>query len=352
VELSATNPLNAPLVLSQVRITTDGTDDLGTESLQEITLEPYETRIISLPLKIDNPSTVTIHSVKFNFHRFFPCEQLLSRRGRRLHATKEQRLTPTYATDTSLTVHIEPARPVISARVEGMPDTIYVGEEVVGTIEVRNEGKIAFENVQILLNPRGCVRIAGKSVSSAGFDAITLTLSGDATDGSSRIPNRLSKPRSLDLHTGAIPSGESRSIPIVLSLSRPGQVDLRGILIASSTDSPDDAAVTTIAHTLECRPLCSVSLKTQYSRSRLGDHLITAEVTNEATEALQIDQLCLLSQFWTSSDSKTYVCHFSSSKLVLILAVMQLCCLLTSLIGQSCQCSPTYRQSLTCGNHG
>jgi hypothetical protein len=171
VELCATNPLNSPLALKDMRVTADGIDDLGTESLDEVVLEPYETRIISLPLRVDTPSTITIRSVKFNFHRFFPYEQVLARRGRRLHATKEQRITPTYSTDTSMSVQIEPARPVISARLAGLPDTVFAGEEVVGTIEIRNDGKVAFENVQLFLDPQGCVRIAGRCITSERRDS-------------------------------------------------------------------------------------------------------------------------------------------------------------------------------------
>jgi hypothetical protein len=158
-ELVATNPLNCPLALTNVRITADS-DDLSTESLSEVILEPYESRIISLPMTATKPGTITIKSVKFDFHRFFPCEQPLARRGRRLHATKQQRVEPTYANDTSLNVEIQQARPVMSASLEGIPDVMYVGEQVGGTLVIRNEGKIAFEGVQLFVNELGSVRLA------------------------------------------------------------------------------------------------------------------------------------------------------------------------------------------------
>ena len=158
-ELIATNPLNCSLALTNVRITADS-DDLSTESLSEVILEPYETRIISLPITATKPGTITIKSVKFDFHRFFPCEQLLARRGRRLHATKQQRVEPTYANDTSLNVEIQQARPVVSASLEGVPDIMYVGEQVGGTLVIRNEGKIAFGGVQLFVNELGSVRLA------------------------------------------------------------------------------------------------------------------------------------------------------------------------------------------------
>ena len=163
-ELVAINPLNCPLALANVRITADS-DNLSTEALSEVVLEPYETRLISLPITVNKIGTITIKSVKFDFHRFFPCEQSLARRGRRLHATKQQRIEPNYATDTSLKVEISQARPVISATLKGLPDTTFMGEQVSGTVEIRNEGKIAVSGVQLYLNEQGCVRLAnGKLV--------------------------------------------------------------------------------------------------------------------------------------------------------------------------------------------
>ena len=163
-ELVAINPLNCPLALANVRITADS-DNLSTEALSEVVLEPYETRLISLPITVNKIGTITIKSVKFDFHRFFPCEQSLARKGRRLHATKQQRIEPNYATDTSLNVEISQARPVISATFKGVHDTVYVGEQVPGTLEIRNEGKIAVSGVQLYLNEQGCVRLAnGKLV--------------------------------------------------------------------------------------------------------------------------------------------------------------------------------------------
>jgi hypothetical protein len=170
VELVATNSLNCQLALTNVRVTVSGVDDVATESLTEVVLDPYETRLISLPIKVSEPGTITIETVKFDFHRFFPCEQPLSRRGRRLHTTKQQRITPTYATDTSLNVEIQSARPLISASLKGLPQMIFVGEEVAGTLEIRNEGTVAFQGVQIFASEQGSIRLAQGELQLARSD--------------------------------------------------------------------------------------------------------------------------------------------------------------------------------------
>lgn len=157
-QLIATNPLNCPLALTNVRITADS-DDLSTEPLSEVILEPYETRIISLPITAHKAGTFTLKTVKFEFHRFFPCEQSLARKGRRLHTTKQQRIEPTYGNDSSLNVEIQQARPVISARLEGVPDVMYVGEQVTAILVIHNEGKIEFGGSQLFVNELGCIRL-------------------------------------------------------------------------------------------------------------------------------------------------------------------------------------------------
>ena len=57
-------------------------------------------------------------------------------------------------------MEIQQARPVMSARLEAVPDVMFVGEQVGGTLVIRNEGKIAFGGVQLFVNELGSVRLA------------------------------------------------------------------------------------------------------------------------------------------------------------------------------------------------
>lgn len=147
--MTATNPLNAPLVLSDLAIKTSPADALTITAVDDIELEPYESRIISIPVVASKTATVTISSVSFSFHRFFPCEQSLEQRGKRLHATKAQRITPTYGKDNSLVVEIGQPRPILCIEWETLPDEVYAGEQVQAKLRIRNAGKVAVDNVQL-----------------------------------------------------------------------------------------------------------------------------------------------------------------------------------------------------------
>lgn len=241
------------------------------------------------------PGMMTIKTVKFDFHRFFPCEQPLGRKGRRLHATKQQRVDPSYANDTSLTIEIQQAKPTISARFDGFPDTMYVGEQVGGMLEIRNEGKTAFGGVQLCLNEPGSISlVTGKFVTLFCADIIGTERQ------SSSIVNSISGPQFLHVYTETIPPGETISVPISFTLFRPGRIDIRGILIAADANS-EDLAITTLSHTIDCQPLISITTATQPSRRHLGQHLIDVEVSNSANTSVQLDSIAAISPFWDAT---------------------------------------------------
>ena len=93
------------------------------------------------------------------YHRFFPCTQSLRKRGKRLHATKAQRLKPTYADDATLTIDVGESRPQLIADLLDVPVVLYAGEIVEAVIRLKNVGRGAIEEVQLLMNETGAIRL-------------------------------------------------------------------------------------------------------------------------------------------------------------------------------------------------
>lgn len=162
VELTVSNPLNSPLVLTNVTVSLDPAESLQVETVDEIELDPYETRQIALAVTPKAAGTFTAKAASFNFHRFFPCIESLERRGRRLNNTKAQRLTPTYAKDTTLTVHVEASSPRVAIEMFGVPESLYEGEVVEAQIKLQNRGALAVENVQLVTNVYGILTLQGR----------------------------------------------------------------------------------------------------------------------------------------------------------------------------------------------
>jgi hypothetical protein len=123
----------------------------------------------------------------------------------------------------------------------------------------------------------------------------------DSKSGSTGVSNDIPDPRFLYITSDTIPPGESKPIPILLTLTRSGRIDLRGFVIAAAETSADDVAASTFACTVDCQSLLSVNTATQYSRRRLGDHLIDVEISNTADVTVELDTMAFISPFWNAT---------------------------------------------------
>jgi hypothetical protein len=118
---------------------------------------------------------------------------------------------------------------------------------------------------------------------------------------STSITNRIAGNQFLDAYPETIPPGESASIPIVFNVSRPGRIDIRALLVAAASTSPDELASSTLVHTIDCQPLISIRTATQHSRRRLGEYLVDVEISNNANTAVQLESMAFVSPFWNAT---------------------------------------------------
>ncbi|RXK41319.1 hypothetical protein M231_01469 [Tremella mesenterica] len=283
VQMVATNPLNASLIISDLTITTSSIDDLEISTLSEITLEAYETRNLSIDIKANTPVSFSLKSVEFMFHRFFPCSQSLERKGRRLHSTKEQRLTPTYAKDTSLQVRVEAGRPSVQAEFVGLPDVMYAGEALRVELRIRNTGREVVRDFGIFVGERLSIRLAGS------YDP-----SSEMTTLSNHIPN----PKIVPLCEDDIPPGESRMISVVLTTFDVGMIDVLALLVFSS-DSGESAQ--RLSAQMEVLPIISVTTSVLACRNIQDGHLLSIETNNISTSVIQIEDISAFSPYWRSA---------------------------------------------------
>jgi hypothetical protein len=133
------------------------------EPIPEIPLEAYETRLVRISVTVPSSGSITLDSVSFLFHRFLPVTQPLKKRGKRLHATKAQRIGTEYGTDTSLTAQIVQGGPSIRAELVRVGEgVVYDGEEVQLGLRIRNGGREAVEGLQMVLGETGSLRLRDK----------------------------------------------------------------------------------------------------------------------------------------------------------------------------------------------
>jgi len=115
------------------------------------------------------------------------------------------------------------------------------------------------------------------------------------------IVNSIPGPRILSIHHETVPPGESVSIPIIITLPRSGSVHIRGLVIAANEASPDDLATATFSHTIDCRPLISITSATQHSRRYLGQHLVDVEISNDTNTPVSLESIGIVSPYWNAT---------------------------------------------------
>ncbi|WWC68664.1 uncharacterized protein I206_102596 [Kwoniella pini CBS 10737] len=284
VELIATNPLNAPLTLNNITLAFDHTDKVSTENIESVSLEPYETRMIHISVTPLSPSTIRLKDVSFSFHGFFPCTQSLVKRGKRLHSTKAQRITPTYAEDTSLTVDVTASRAILTAHLAGIPDNLFEGSVVGGRIRLSNRGKTNINDIGMIWNEYGVIR---------------RTDDTKHQDTNNSIPNLIQPNTILPLYNGIIQPGEEREIPITFLATQTGSIDILGLVVFSSAD--DGASNTSsalICHQIDVRPILQINAVLRPTGQEAGHYTSVVEITNRSSVSIVINRIAGMSPSW------------------------------------------------------
>lgn len=273
-ELYASNPLSTPLALSDITVKVDG-GEADVETLPEATLGPFETRVISLAITPRAAGSLTLSSVSFNFHRCVPVTESLERHGRRLHATKAQRVTPTYLPDTTLTIHAAEGAPRVVAHLRGVPDLLYEGEVVDAELVLHNAGRTEVERLEAVCSHYG-------------------VLSLPQTAAPDTLPNVIPTATPIEL-VKSIPAGESVTLPVRITALSTGTLELLALIVYTTVDGTPGAV--RLAHVADVRRLVSVSSEVTPARS---GYIVTVDVVSHADAPVTLDALTPVSQYWAA----------------------------------------------------
>lgn len=292
VELLARNPLNAPIVLENLTVGVEPAAAVEVETIDEVALAPYETGAIRLAITPRAEGPFTVANASFTFHRFLPCVESLERRGKRLFATKPQRLTPTYAKDTSLTVHAEATRPRLEIGLTGVPTQMFEGELVDAEITLRNKGTLGVENVQLITSHYG-------AIVSREFPKPYCQLTADTSHSNTTasIPNTIQPIAPITLYDGMIEAGKSVTVPVVFTAVAPGALDVKALAIFSAAGT-DVLGSSRVSHSAEVRK--ALSITTEVAPARKG-YFLAVTVTNQSDAALELTGLSAVSEYWRLS---------------------------------------------------
>lgn len=109
---------------------------------------------IPIALKSSQPTSVTITHVTYDFLGLLSVKEPLAYRGRRLHDTQAQRITPTYAPDVQLKVNVaEASHKLFINFVDDSRLVLSQGERKAMSLWFSNTGSTPVDEIWVVASP-------------------------------------------------------------------------------------------------------------------------------------------------------------------------------------------------------
>ncbi|RXW19510.1 hypothetical protein EST38_g6333 [Candolleomyces aberdarensis] len=297
VDLALSNPLAAEVNLSNVTLAveTKHTGEAGeplvdVEVVQEVVLSPKETRNIPIALKCSKPSSIIVSAAKFDFLALLSVTESLSHRGRRLHDTQAQRITPTYAPDVQLKIDVAPAQSKLAPSfVEEGPLILKQGETRELGLWLLNAGDTAVQEIWVLTGSEHEVWLGDET------DDVTTSSKTEIIRSSNSL--RASEPQKVSLAQALLPN-EGTNVSVSIHGQQLGTHELLLFFAYRESDStPFHSA--RLGRSFEVQPLLDVEVSLQPSRSSDHSFVLNVEMTSSLqSSSLRIKQISTISPSW------------------------------------------------------
>ena len=136
-----------------------GSDDLETD-VQELVLTKGGRALVRLGVRAHRVGHLTISGVRWTLNGAAHGTFALELHGRRLNKTKAQRMGKVYAFDQSLAMRVVQPMPLLQARIDGLPQSMLLGELVRTTLVLSNVGRTPLCEAKLRLSqPAFCVLV-------------------------------------------------------------------------------------------------------------------------------------------------------------------------------------------------
>ena len=139
-----------------------------------------------MPIKATQAGRFRIRGLSYKFEGRLECQESLVKHGRRLQDTKEHRLTPTYAYDSSLDLITKDSVPRLSVNLETPTSELFAGECIKARLMLKNSGTTDLTAIHFLANLPSFISLDPLDASSpyafsTTFHQKTLTTSNELT---------------------------------------------------------------------------------------------------------------------------------------------------------------------------
>ncbi|KAH9064332.1 ER-golgi trafficking TRAPP I complex 85 kDa subunit-domain-containing protein [Lactarius vividus] len=232
VDLVVHNPFDSEVSLSDLTVVVAGPPDsldwtpdlVDVEVLDEIVLDPRETRTIPLSVLAKRPMALQITDVSYSFLSLLPAKESLVTRGRRLQDTPFQRQNKVYAPDVVVEVEVEDATQRLSAQFfDDNRLVLYHGERKEMRIWLSNVGTQAVGDIWLVGGREDEFWVEESGDQAAEVSALASETFISDNSLLPRTPYRIPFPPT---ENPLLPPGANFEVPFVLHASKLGEQEL------------------------------------------------------------------------------------------------------------------------------
>lgn len=278
------NPLHTKINVSKLMLELEDDKsalvDAGAVSVEApaASLAPRESRTVHVSVRITQLGTFRVRAVRFLLEDCVPVYQEMQKKGARLNATKAQRLTRTYAPDTTLQVQIREALPCLDAVVHEAPMSAHVGELLALPVVLQNQGATALTLVNVLCTPVHCQPRSDDTAIGHGEQLVAAQMSLSSAHAQST----------------ELAPGQQVTLPWTLPLLTPGPTRVQWLFVYQNVHGSQFSSYA--QHTIEVRPLLYGSIS--YKPATASTYLALFTLENQSDECVTVDGLSMLSTQW------------------------------------------------------
>ncbi|TIA83158.1 hypothetical protein E3P98_01011 [Wallemia ichthyophaga] len=313
VQIFPRNPFHGGITLSDLELNFDGDGRVDVERLDNLVeLAAMQALPLTFKCSIPTPSAVKLSSVSFTLDGLARFTESLTRNGRRLNDTKEQRIGRFYAPDLSLQVRAHEASPKLSASLVGVPQRMGLGEGRLAHLVLNNTGLLDVDDIRVAVNEQSFVVLGVDGGIDSALDFYKQQKG--ASNEKCRVENNLLPTQPLALHE-SIRSGEKMSIPVLVRGDGVGKRALHLLITYKQKDrtlQPSTSqhersqrtwhsqhSVKRLLHIVDIRPVVDVKLAAHPSKAPVGGYELSLEIENVVPDSqVDITQVTFVSPAW------------------------------------------------------